>query len=255
MSVFGSRMKLKDRAAIITGGARGIGKAIGSAFVREGAKVCLVDVDQGVLETTKNEIRKNGEEILALTCDITKSADVKAAMNQVQKTWGRIDILVNNAGTIRRGTIETVTEEDWDRMIEVNLKGTFNCCKAVAGIMKQQRYGKIVNVSSIAGKMGDITSAPGYGPSKAGVDALTKTLARQLAPYGVNVNAVSPHAIETEMSAQWSEERRREIIASIPLGRLGKPEDVAEAVLFLASDDASFITGEILDVNGGALMD
>jgi 3-oxoacyl-[acyl-carrier protein] reductase len=248
-------MKLKDRAAIITGGARGIGQAIGSAFIREGAKVCLVDVDQGVLETTKNKIRKNREEILALACDVTKSADVKAAMNQVEKTWGRIDILVNNAGIIRRGTIDTVTEEDWDRVIEVNLKGTFNCCKAVAGIMKQQRYGKIVNVSSIAGKMGDITSAPGYGPSKAGVDALTKTLARQLAPYGINVNAVSPHAIETEMSAQWPEERRREIIASIPLGRLGKPEDVAEAVLFLASDDASFITGEILDVNGGALMD
>jgi len=248
-------MKLKDRVAIITGGARGIGKAIGSAFVREGAKVCLVDVDQGTLETAKNEIRKSREEILALACDITKSADVKAAMNQVQETLGRIDILVNNAGIIRRGTIETVTEEDWDRVIEVNLKGTFNCCKAVAGIMKQQGYGKIVNVSSIAGKMGDITSAPGYGPSKAGVDALTKTLARQLALYGINVNAVSPHAIETEMSAQWSEERRREIIASIPLGRLGKPEDVAEAVLFLASNESSFITGEILDVNGGALMD
>jgi len=248
-------MKLNERVAIITGGARGIGKAIGSAFVREGAKVCLVDVDQGILETAKNEIRKDREEIIAFACDITKSAEVKAAVNQVQKAFGRIDILVNNAGIIRRGTIETVTEEDWDRVIEVNLKGTFNCCKAVAGIMKQQGYGKIVNVSSIAGKMGDITSAPGYGTSKAGVDALTKTLARQLAPYGINVNAVSPHAIETEMSAQWSEERRREIIASIPLGRLGKPEDVAEAVLFLTSDDASFITGEILDVNGGALMD
>ena len=248
-------MKLKDRVAIITGGARGIGKAIGSAFVREGAKVCLVDVDQGKLETTKNEIRKSREEILALTCNITKSADVQATMNQVQKTFGRIDILVNNAGIIRRGTIETVTEEDWDRVIEVNLKGTFNCCKAVAGIMKQQGYGKIVNVSSIAGKMGDITSAPGYGPSKAGMDALTKTLARQLAPYRINVNGVAPHAIETEMSAQWSEERRKEIIASIHLGRLGKPEDVAQAVLFLVSDDASFITGEILDVNGGALMD
>jgi len=248
-------MKLKDRVAIITGGARGIGKAIGSVFVREGAKVCLVDVDQGILETTKNEIRKSREEIIALTCDITKSADVKAAIYQVQKAFGRIDILVNNAGIIRRGTIETVTEEDWDRVIEVNLKGTFNCCKAVAGIMKQQGYGKIVNVSSIAGKIGDITSAPGYGPSKAGVDALTKTLARQLASYGINVNAVSPHAIETEMSAQWSEERRREIIASIPLGRLGRPEDVAEAVLFLASNESSFITGEILDINGGALMD
>jgi 3-oxoacyl-[acyl-carrier protein] reductase len=248
-------VKLKDRVAIVTGGARGIGKAIALAFVREGAKVALVDVDREKLEVLKNQIEKEKGKVIVIPCDITKSSDVKEMVDQVHKKIGRIDVLVNNAGIIRRGTIDTITEEDWDRVIEVNLKGTFNCCKAVAGIMKQQGYGKIINVSSIAGKMGDITSAPGYGPSKAGIDALTKTLARQLAPYGVNVNAVSPHAIETEMSAQWSDERRKEIIASIPLGRLGKPEDVANAVLFLASDEASFITGEILDVNGGALMD
>lgn len=240
---------------MITGAARGIGKTIALTFIREGAKVVLIDVDKGILETAKNEIKKNREKVIAIPCDITKSVEVKAMVDQVYKAFGRIDILVNNAGIIRRGTIETVTEEDWDRVIEVNLKGTFNCCKAVVELMKQQGFGKIVNVSSIAGKIGDITSAPGYASSKAGMDALTKTLAMQLAPYGVNVNAVSPHAIETEMSAQWSEERRKEIIASIPLGRLGKPEDIAEAVLFLASDEASFITGEILDVNGGALMD
>ena len=248
-------MKLKDRVAIVTGGARGIGKAIVLAFIREGARLALVDVDKGMLEAARNEIRKNREEVIAIPCDITKSLEVKAVVSQVQNAFGRIDILVNNAGIIRRGTIETVTEEEWDRVIEVNLKGTFNCCKAVVGTMKSQRYGKIVNVSSIAGKMGDITSAPGYGPSKAGMDALTKTLARQLAQYGINVNGVAPHAIETEMSAQWSEQRRKEIIASIPLGRLGKPEDVANAVVFLVSEEASFITGEILDVNGGALMD
>jgi 3-oxoacyl-[acyl-carrier protein] reductase len=248
-------MKLKDRVAIVTGAARGIGKAIALTLLREGGKLAIIDSDRERLEILKKEFEKENKEVIVIPCDITKSSDVKEMAVQVHKKFGRIDILVNNAGIIRRGTIETVTEEDWDRVIEVNLKGTFNCCKAVAGIMKQQGYGKIVNVSSIAGKMGDITSAPGYGPSKAGIDALTKTLARQLAPYGINVNAVSPHAIETEMSAQWSEERRKEIIASIPLGRLGKPEDVAEAVLFLASDEASFITGEILDVNGGALMD
>jgi 3-oxoacyl-[acyl-carrier protein] reductase len=248
-------VKFKDRVVIVTGGARGIGRAIALSFVREGAKVALIDVNKEKLEVLKNEIGKEKGKVIAIPCDITKSSDVKEMVDQVRKGFSRIDILVNNAGIIRRGTIETVTEEDWDRVIEVNLKGTFNCCKAVAGIMKQQGYGKIINVSSIAGKMGDITSAPGYGPSKAGVDALTKTLARQLAPHGINVNGVAPHAIETEMSAQWSEERRKEIIASIPLGRLGKPEDVANAVLFLASDEASFITGEILDVNGGALMD
>ena len=248
-------MKLRDRVAIVTGGARGIGKAIVLGFLREGARVAIVDSDKERLEMLRREIGTEKKEVKFIPCDITKSGDVKEMVDHVRREFGRIDILVNNAGIIRRGTIETVTEEDWDRVIEVNLKGTFNCCKAVAGIMKQQGYGKIVNVSSIAGKMGDITSAPGYGPSKAGMDALTKTLARQLAQYGINVNGVAPHAIETEMSAQWSPERRKEIIASIPLGRLGKPEDVAEAVLFLVSEEASFITGEILDVNGGALMD
>jgi 3-oxoacyl-[acyl-carrier protein] reductase len=248
-------MKLKNRVAIVTGAARGIGKAISLTLIREEAKVALTDVDSVGLEILKSEIGKGGGEAIAIPCNVAKSSDVEEMIKQTHQTFRRIDILVNNAGIIRRGTIDTVTEEDWDRVIEVNLTGTFNCCKAVVAIMKQQGYGKIVNISSIAGKMGDITSAPGYGPSKAGMDALTKTLARQLAPYGINVNGVSPHAIETEMSAQWSEERRKEIIASIPLGRLGKPEDVAEAVLFLVSNEASFITGEILDVNGGALMD
>ncbi|MBS3905704.1 MAG: SDR family oxidoreductase [Syntrophaceae bacterium] len=248
-------MKLKGRVSIVTGGARGIGKAIALTLVREGVKVAIVDFDQQGAIALRDEIEKIGGEAIAIPCDVSKNGEVQIMVDQVKKAFGRIDILVNNAGIIRRGTIETVTEEDWDRVIEVNLKGTFLCSKAVVEAMKRQGYGKIVNLSSIAGKMGDITSAPGYGPSKAGIDALTKTLARQLAPYGINVNAVSPHAIETEMSAQWSEERRKEIIASIPLGRLGKPEDVAEAVLFLSSDEASFITGEILDVNGGALMD
>jgi len=147
------------------------------------------------------------------------------------------------------------TEKDWDEVMAVNLKGAFNCCKAVVNFMKQQSFGKIINVSSVAAKTGDITSAPGHGSSKEGMDALTKTLARQLAPYGIHVNGVAPHAIETEMSAQWPPEKRNAVIDAIPLKRMGKPEEVAEAVLFLASDKASFITGEILDVNGGFLMD
>jgi 3-oxoacyl-[acyl-carrier protein] reductase len=248
-------MRFQDQVAVITGGAKGIGRAVALAFIREGARVALVDIDKAGLAALREEIEKLGGQVLAVCCDISNSSEVREMMNLVQKTFGRIDILVNNAGIIRRGTIETVTEEDWDRVIAINLKGTFNCCRAVIEPMKRRGGGKIVNVSSIAAKTGDITSAPGYGSSKAGVDALMKTLARQLAPYGIRVNAVAPHAIETEMSAQWPEEKRREIIASIPLGRLGRPEDVAEAVLFLASKSASFITGEILDVNGGMLMD
>ncbi len=248
-------MEFTDRVAVVTGAARGIGKAIALAFVGEGAKVALVDIAAEALERVREEIEGRGGQALPLPCDVSQSSAVGEMVEKVLGRYGRIDILVNNAGIIRRGTIETVTEDDWDRVIAINLKGTFNCCKAVVAPMKKQGRGNIVNVSSISGKMGDITSAPGYGPSKAGGDALMKTLALQLARYGIRVNAVAPHAIETEMSAQWSEERRREIVAGIPLGRLGRPEDVAQAVLFLASDAASFITGEILDVNGGALMD
>ena len=248
-------MRLKDRVAIVTGAARGIGKAVAWTFVREGAKLALVDVEKKGLETLQEQIRAKGREALTLSCDVSKVSQVKQMVDRVKKAFGRIDILVNNAGISRGGTIETVTEEDWDRVMEVNLKGPFNCSKAVVETMKAQAYGRIVNVSSIAGKMGDITSAPGYGPSKAGLDALTKTLARQLAAYGIHVNGVAPHAIETEMSAEWPPEKRKAIVDAIPLKRLGKPEDVAEAVLFLASDTAAFITGEIIDVNGGFLMD
>lgn len=249
-------MTLEGRIALVTGAARGIGRAIAEAFARETAQVIINDImEKEDLDRVADEISASEVRCLAIRADVGDSKQVRDMMAQIEKTFNRIDILVNNAGIIRRGSIETVTENDWDQVIQVNLKGAFNCCKAAADIMMKQRSGKIVNVSSIAAKMGDITSAPGYGPSKAAMDGLTKTLARQLATYGINVNGVAPHAIETDMSAEWSEEKRRAIIEAIPLKRLGQPEDVAEAVLFLASDKASFITGEILDVNGGFLMD
>jgi 3-oxoacyl-[acyl-carrier protein] reductase len=249
-------MTLEGRVALVTGAGRGIGRAIALAFAREKTHVVINDIcPRDELEKVAREVSVSGVRSLAIHADVSQSEQVRDMIGQVQEKFQRLDILVNNAGIIRRGTIESVTEEDWDQVIRINLKGTFNCCKAVVEIMKRQNTGKIINVSSVAGKMGDITSAPGYGPSKAAIDALTKTLALQLAQYGINVNAVAPHAIETEMSAQWSEEKRKSIIEAIPLKRLGKPEDVAEAVLFLASDKANFITGEILDVNGGFFMD
>jgi 3-oxoacyl-[acyl-carrier protein] reductase len=249
-------MTFEGRVALVTGAGRGIGKAIALAFAAEKAHVVINDIcPKDELEKVAHDISSLKVQSMAVQADVSQSDQVEAMVGQTEKTFQRLDILVNNAGIIRRGTIDTVTEEDWDQVISINLKGTFNCCKAAVAIMKRQRVGKIVNVSSIAGKMGDITSAPGYGPSKAAIDSLTKTLARQLAQYGINVNAVAPHAIETEMSAQWSEEKRKSIIEAIPLKRLGTPEDVAQAVLFLASDKANFITGEILDVNGGFLMD
>jgi len=167
------------------------------------------------------------------------------------KLEGKVALVTGSA----RGTLMDLTVEVWRKVLEVNLNGVFHCCKAVVPHMIRSGGGKILNISSIAGKTGDLTAAPVYGTSKGGVNAFTKSLARQLAPYNINVNAIAPHAIETEMSAEWSPEKRREIIESIPLKRLGKPEEVAEAALFLVSEGASFITGEVLDMNGGYFMD
>lgn len=250
-------MMFADRVALVTGAGRGIGQAIAAAFAREGGRVVLNDVgpEERLQAVAKELCAAAAGRVISISADVKNTGQVQEMIRRVDREFGRLDVLVNNAGIIRRGSIETVTEKDWDDVLGVNLKGAFNCCKAAADIMIRQRCGKIVNVSSVAAKTGDITSAPGYGPSKAGMDALTKTLARQLARYGINVNGVAPHAIETDMSAEWPPEKRKAIIEAIPLKRLGKPEDVAEAVLFLASDKAAFITGEILDVNGGFIMD
>jgi 3-oxoacyl-[acyl-carrier protein] reductase len=250
-------MTFEGQVVLVTGAARGIGRAVGFAFAREKASVVVNDIGSlDKLQGIAQELAAvTGGQVSAVAADVKRYDEVQKMIRQVDRDFGRLDVLVNNAGIIRRGSIETVTEKDWDDVMAVNLKGAFNCCKAGSDIMIRQRYGKIVNVSSVAGKTGDITSAPGYGPSKAGLDALTKTLARQLAGYGINVNGVAPHAIETEMSAEWPPEKRQAIIAAIPLKRLGRPEEVAEAVLFLASEKAAFITGEILDVNGGFMMD
>jgi 3-oxoacyl-[acyl-carrier protein] reductase len=249
-------MKLEGQVALVTGSSRGIGKAIALAFAEQGADIILTSSrSMQTLHEVAEFLTQQGRQCLALETDVSQKESVEALFQTIDETFDHLDILVNNAGIIRRGTLESMAEEDWDAVLQVNLTGTFNCCKEAAERMKVHQRGKIINISSVASKLGDITSAPGYGPSKAAVDNLTKTLALHLAPHNINVNAIAPHAIETEMSAQWSEERRRTIIESIPLKRLGTPEEVAAAALFLASEDSDFITGEILDVNGGFLMD
>jgi 3-oxoacyl-[acyl-carrier protein] reductase len=245
----------RDRVAVVTGAARGIGKAIARHLAAARDLVAIVDLDEAAVERAVAEIRNEGGNAVAAAADVSDYGCMEGLMGRIHGEHGAIDILVNNAGIIRRGNLLSVTEKDWDDVIAVNLKGAFNCCKHAAPFMIAQRSGRIINVASISAKMGDITSAPGYGPSKAGMVNLTKTLARELAPYGITVNAVAPHAIETEMSAQWSDEMRQRIVHSIPLGRLGRSEEVASLVAFLASEEAAFITGATLDINGGAFMD
>jgi 3-oxoacyl-[acyl-carrier protein] reductase len=246
-------MLLSGKAALVTGAARGIGRAIAVRLASEGASVALADVLDAA-EAAEAATRAGGR-ALSLCVDVTDSAAVQRAVSHAIGAFGSLDILVNNAGIIARGTILELTEETWKRVLDVNVNGTFHCCKAVVPHMVSRSYGRILSITSVAGKTGDVTAAPVYGTSKGAINALTKSLARQLAGFGITANAIAPHAIETDMSAQWSREKRSEVIAGIPLHRLGMPEEVAEAALFLVSEKAGFITGEILDLNGGFFMD
>lgn len=246
-------VKLTGKTAVVTGAARGIGREIALRLAQEGAAVVVIDVRDA--SETIAELQKQGFEAMALAVDITDFSAVERAVRAITDWKGTIDILVNNAGIIARGSILELTSEQWLKVMDVNVNGTFYWCKAVLPLMVAAQFGKIVNVTSIAGKMGDITAAVVYGTSKGAINTLTRSLARQMAEFGINVNAVAPHAIDTDMSADWSDEKRKTVIESIPLKRMGTAREVADAVLFLASDESSFITGETLNVNGGYLMD
>lgn len=244
---------LKGKIAVITGAARGIGKGIAHELAANGATVFIVDLKGS--EETATAMKADGLDVRGLSMDITNGNMVNEKINSVIAECGKIDIVVNNAGIIARDAFVDLSYNTWITVMDVNVNGNFNICKAVVPGMIKRRYGKILNISSIAGKIGDITASAVYGTSKGAVNAFTKSLARQLAEYGINVNAIAPHAIETDMSAQWSEEKKRTVIEGIPLHRMGSIQDVAKASLFLVSEDSAFITGEVLNLNGGALMD
>ncbi|PIQ87512.1 MAG: 3-oxoacyl-ACP reductase [Candidatus Omnitrophica bacterium CG11_big_fil_rev_8_21_14_0_20_43_6] len=246
-------MRLKDKVALITGGARGIGRAIALTFAREGADIVVADVNLEIAQKTALEIEGLGRRAMALEMDVTNYELVEAGINKILDKMGKVDILVNNAGITKDNLLLRMSLADWDAVINVNLKGTFNCIKAVSRPMIKQRSGRIISIASIIGLMGNPGQA-NYAASKAGIIALTKTVAKELASRNINANAVAPGFIQTEMTAKLPEEIKKKMLEAIPLGTLGTPEDVANVCLFLASQESSYITGQVITIDGGMVM-
>jgi 3-oxoacyl-[acyl-carrier protein] reductase len=249
-------MKFKDTVAIVTGSARGIGKRIAQKLASEGARIVISDVNEGAARETAAEIASEyGNKAVCICADIRELDQIHHLMDSTVKHFDRIDILVNNAGICPLNQIEDITLEEWNHVLSVNLTGVFFCCQAVMPLMKKQQGGKILNMASIAGKIGGVASGAHYSASKAGVICLTKVFAKALAPHGVRVNAISPGPVETDMVKGFSKEAMKILVEQAPLGRLADLDDIAEGALYLLSDAAKHITGEILDINGGLLMD
>jgi 3-oxoacyl-[acyl-carrier protein] reductase len=249
----GEGLKLTGKVALVTGAAQGIGRAIALLLARNGADIVVSDINLEKAEETAKEIEGAGQRAMAIRVDVANSEEVERMVQTILERFGHIDILVNNAGIARDRLILRMTEEDWDAVLNVNLKGTFNCTKAVVRHMSKQRSGKIVSIASVVGEMGNAGQA-NYSASKAGVIGFTKTVAREFAQRGINVNAIAPGYIETPMTDILPEKTKEELKRLIPMDRLGRLEDVAEAVLFLVSEASSYITGQVLNVNGGIYM-
>ena len=246
-------LNLEGKVAIVTGSAQGIGKDISLAFAEEGVNVVVNDINSKLIEEISDQCRKLNGDSFPVVADVSLPSDVNKMVKSVLEKYGRIDILVNNAGILRRGFVDKISEEDWDITIDVNLKGVFNCCRGVIKPMKRQKWGKIINSTSVIAKIPDVGMAA-YAVSKAGVTTMTKVLAAELAPYNINVNAYSPGVIETPMTRDIIMNRAEEKLKFISLRRFGKPRDVANLVLFLSSDISSYITGAVVDITGGNLI-
>ncbi len=247
-------MNLQGKVALITGGAQGIGLAIGRELAVRGADLALADINlPKVEEVAQTLARETGRQVLPLKMDVSSSSEAEEGVKKTVDKYTHLDILVNNAGVTRDGLLMRMSEADWDLVIAINLKGTFNCTKAVTRVMLKQRSGRIINIASVVGLMGNAGQA-NYSASKAGVIGLTKSTAKELASRGITVNAIAPGFIRTAMTDALSDEAKQALQKLIPLSRLGEPEDVARAVAFLASEDAAYISGHVLTVDGGMTM-
>jgi 3-oxoacyl-[acyl-carrier protein] reductase len=244
---------LTGQVAIVTGAGRGIGRAIALTLAGNGADVVVSDIVKESVDEVAGEIKALGRKSLAVVCNVSNFSDCENMVNASRDAFGKIDILVNNAGITRDNLIMRMSEEEWDAVLDVNLKSVFNCSKAVCRLMMKQRSGRIINISSVAGLVGNAGQA-NYSASKAGIIGLTKTLAKEFASRGILVNAIAPGFIRTKMTDVLPEDQRAALLKLIPLERIGEPEDVANAVLFLASPLASYITGQVLPVDGGMAM-
>lgn len=245
-------MGLANKVAIVTGGGRGIGQAIALRLAQEGAKVAICDVQNS--EETAARIQELGGAALALKVDITVESQVKEAVETILSQWGTIDILVNNAGITRDGLLMRMQESEWDTVLDVNLKGAFLFSRAVLRPMLKQRGGRIISIASVVGLMGN-PGQTNYAASKAGLIGFSKSLAREVASRGITVNCIAPGFIASDMTDALNEVQRKALLDQVPLGEIGRPEDVAAAVAFLASDDARYITGQTINVDGGLVMD
>ncbi len=244
---------MKGHTALITGGARGIGRAIADNLAQKGVNIIIVDVNLDIAREAASEIEKLGVKSIALKADVSNSADVTNIFEEAIKQYGKIEILINNAGITKDGLLLRMKDEDWDAVININLKGTFLCTKEAVKIMSKNRYGRIVNISSVVAFMGNPGQA-NYSASKAGMIGLTKTIAKEYASRGITVNAVAPGFISTAMTDGLSENVKQEMLKAIPMNRFGTVQDVANAVAFLSSPEAGYITGQVIHVNGGMYM-
>lgn len=243
----------KNKIAVVTGASRGIGRSIALALAAQGATIVAVDMDQASTEAVVAELQAAGGKALAVVGNVTVSADVERMIEAAVEAFGRVDILVNNAGITRDGLLMRMKDDDWDAVLNVNLKGAFLCTRAAFKVMSKQRYGRIINIASVVGQMGNAGQA-NYCASKAGLIGLTKSNAREMAKRNITVNAVAPGFISTAMTDALSDKVRAELTAQIPLERLGSADDIANAVLFLSSESSGYITGHVLSVNGGMYM-